>query len=165
MQFGKSQIEARKLMAVKLGIPEKNNEYVDYIIGISQNKPSIVGPTMKMKDIDDEHQDLVASLLHLYNGNDSKIPEATQFIEWYIDEIEKRNEGNIIPIPHGLLSAIYGSVREFNEVMTLGIERGLKSKCNSYGSKIPENMTRAVPLLMVYIGQPDSFRNYMKEEE
>ena len=126
---------------------------------------------MRINHLDPKHEDLVASLLHLYNGNDSKIPIATSYIEKYIDENfgneNTLNEGKGDIIPHGLLTAIYGSVRSFNEVMVKGIARGLESQCNNWGWGEVHNvsMYQAVPLLMVYIGQPKSFLNYMTRAE
>jgi len=74
---------------------------------------------------------LIEALLHLYNGNDSEIPYATDYIENYISENPYFAEDK--RIPEGLLQAIYGSVREFNETMIKGIERGLKSAANDWG--------------------------------
>jgi len=102
-------------------------------------------------ELDRNHVKLVEELLHLYNANDSEIPDATDYIEDYIKE-NTWNEDNLIP--HGLLQAIYGSVREFNEVMVKGIARGLESSCNQWGSSLPKEMQHAVPLIMVYAGQP-----------
>ena len=82
---------------------------------------------------DARHVKLVEELLHLYNGNDSEIPDATDYVENYIKENTVNPDNNI---PQGLIQAIYGSVREFNEVMVRGIRRGLMNNC-SWGSNIP----------------------------
>ena len=88
--FGQEQIKARQRIAEDLGFIH-HPDLVDLIIGIAQNKRSIVKSTVKLlnpnlKNID---LDLVEELLHLYNANDSEIPQATDYIEDYIAKINR----------------------------------------------------------------------------
>ena len=157
--FGEEQLAARDELAELLRCKPL---LLDHIIGMSQNNPRAIEPTMKnLVKVPQAQIPLIEALLYLYNGNDSKLPDNVEYIETYLETRFGENS----PIPHGLLRALFGSLRGFTEELCKGITQGFSNIGNTWNPQLPIVLHKAVPICFAYIHSPETCALYLTEDE